>query len=198
MEGKKGQVTDRPSPRPGGFDSVANFSPGYRALATLCFLLYMPVIIVFNYLVFGLRFEGRENLRRSSGTGRILVSNHSLYLDPAILFHALFPRMGYYLGLKSHFRHPVGGALLRLIGGIPIPGKTEMKTAETTIRRALDRGHDVHLFPEGELTHLNQDIKSFKKGAFYLAVRLGVSVVPLTLVYRPRRLFGRVISPRSE
>jgi len=179
-----------------GFESVTNFSPLFRLSIWAFLLLYILPLILFNYLVFGLRIKGRKNLRRTSKRGSILVSNHSLYLDPAILIHTLLPRRAYYTALKSHFHNPLGGAILRVMGGIPVPGKWGMRRAESTIRQALDSGIDVHLFPEGEMTHLNQQPKAFLMGAFYLAVRLQASIVPITIAYRPRRLFGKVINHR--
>jgi 1-acyl-sn-glycerol-3-phosphate acyltransferase len=200
VEAQTGQVTAAttpPSPTAGtGFEPVTNFSLHYRFLMFLFSLVYWPPVIIYDYLVFGLRIEGRSNLRRASQAGCILVSNHSLYLDPAVLIHTLFPRRAYYFALKSHFRHPLGGPILRLMGGIPVPGRSEMRTAENTMRQALELGYCVHLFPEGEMKHLNQEIAPFKGGAFYLAARLGVPVVPITLVHRPRRVFGRVLNRR--
>ena len=185
------------SPRSGaGFEPTTNFSLYYRILMFLFSLVYSPLVIIFDYVVFGLRIDGRSNLGRASQRGCILVSNHSLYLDPAILIHTLFPRRAYYFALKSHFHHPVGGPILRLMGGIPIPGRAEMRTGENTMRKVLERGYCVHLFPEGEMKHLNQDIAPFKAGAFYMAARLGVPVVPITLVHRPRRVFGKEVSRR--
>ena len=102
--------------------------------------------------------------------------------------------MGYYTALKSHFSHPVGGFFIRLMGGIPIPGVRGMRRAENTVRKALKRGHCVHFFPEGAMKHMNQEPARFKKGAFYLALRLGVPVMPVTLVHYPRTIFGRQIS----
>jgi len=179
-----------------GFESVTNFSPFYRLMIWLFLLLYILPLVLFNYVVFGLRVRGKQHLDRRSGRGVILVSNHSLYLDPAILIHTLLPRRAYYTALKSHFNNPMGGALLRLMGGIPIPGKWGMRKAERTVRQALDLGYDVHFFPEGHLTHLNQQPTAFQVGAFYLAVRLQASIVPITITYRPRQWFGKSLSRR--
>jgi 1-acyl-sn-glycerol-3-phosphate acyltransferase len=187
-------VRSEPGPTTSGLESVANFSPLFRLLSAIFYWIYAPLVIVYNHVVFGIRIEGRRNLRRGRKSASILVSNHSLYFDPSVLIHALFPRRAYYLALKSHFSHPVGGMILRLMGGIPIPGATGMKRAETTIRTALQRGHCVHFFPEGAMTHLSQDLAPFVSGAFYLALRLGVPIIPMTLVHWPRQWFGRQIS----
>lgn len=196
MERTKGEVSIESAPSGEPYPSEVNFSPWYRFLQTAFLWVYGPLIVIYNYLVFGLRFEGRENLKHGSGSGLILVSNHSLYLDPAVIIHALFPARAYYFALKSHFRHPVGGMLIRAMGGIPVPGPTGMRRAVNTTREALRRGQCVHLFPEGEMKLLNQDIAPFQSGAFYLALRSGAPIVTVTLAHRPRSLFGWEISPR--
>lgn len=191
-----GQVSKAAAAKKYNLESVANFSPLYRLMMSLFLLVYAPLCVGFNYLWFGVRFEGREHLSRGREGACILVSNHSLYLDPAVIIHALFPRRAYYTGLKSHFAVPVGGAILRLMGGIPIPDVRGMRTAERTVGKALELGHHVHVFPEGEMTHMSQEIAPFQKGAFFLAIRLGVPIIPMTLAHRPRRFFGKELSPR--
>jgi 1-acyl-sn-glycerol-3-phosphate acyltransferase len=188
VEGQTGKV------RAGRSQSVVNFSPLYRFAALAFYIVYAPLVLLFNWIVFGLRIEGRDNLERGSGRGSILVSNHSLYLDPGIVGHTVFPRRCCYSAMHGHFRNPVAGAILRLMGAFPVPGGSGMRKAERTVREALDRGRYVHFFPEGEMKHLNQAIAPFKSGAFYLALRLGVPIVPVTLVHRPRILFGTRIS----
>lgn len=176
------------------FAPVVNFSPVYRFLQFLFFLVYSPLIIIYNFVVFGLKIEGRENLKQASQRGCILISNHSLYLDPAVIINTCLPHRGYYFALKSHFHHSVGGPILRLMGGIPIPDVREMRRAERTTREALDGGYNVHFFPEGEMKHLNQEVAPFQNGAFYQALRLNATILPVTLVHRPRTLFGKEIS----
>jgi 1-acyl-sn-glycerol-3-phosphate acyltransferase len=170
------------------------FSPFYRFCQSLFFWVYAPLVIIYNAIVFGLEIEGRENLKHASQTGCILLSNHSLYLDPAVIINTLFPRRAYYFALKSHFHHPLGGFLIRLMGGIPIPDVHEMRRAERTAGDVLDRGHCVHFFPEGVMAHMSQEVAPFQSGAFFMALRLGAPMVPMTLIHRPRRLFGKPIS----
>lgn len=176
------------------FAPVVDFSPFYRFCQALFFLVYAPLVVIYNFLVFGLRIEGRANLKSAPQKGCILISNHSLYLDPAVIINTLFPRRAYYFALKSHFHHPLGGFMMRLMGGIPIPDIREMRRAERTTGEALGRGYCVHFFPEGVMEHMSQDVAPFQSGAFFMALRLNAPIVPLTLVHRPGRLFGKSIS----
>ena len=173
---------------------VINLSSGFLLCSFVLFWLYAPLVVVFNTVVFGLRIRGRENLRGVKERGCIVVSNHSLYLDPAIVGQTVFPLRCFYSAMRSHFRNPAFGLFLRLMGAFPIPDPSGLRKTARTIREALDRGRPVHFFPEGEMTHLSQTVAPFKSGAFFLALRLGVPIVPVTLVHRPRTLFGRKIS----
>lgn len=156
-------------------------------------IIALPMI-VYDFVVFALKIEGRKNLKHISPQSCILISNHSLYLDPAVIIRTLLPHRAYYFALKSHFYHPIGGIFIRLLGGIPIPDVRGMRRAEKTTAEALARGYHVHFFPEGEMKHMNQDIAPFQSGAFFMALRLNAPIVPITLVHKPRTLFGKQIS----
>jgi 1-acyl-sn-glycerol-3-phosphate acyltransferase len=45
----------------------------------------------------------------------------------------------------------------------------------------------LHIFPEGANWHYFQPIRPFKKGAFTLACRYNIPVIPLAFSYRPPR-----------
>ena len=49
----------------------------------------------------------------------------------------------------------------------------------------------IHFFPEGECYRWSQDIQPFRPGAFLLACRLGLPVIPMTTVLHERRWRGR-------
>ena len=74
---------------------------------------------VVDWLLYRISIEGRENLR---GLGRaILVSNHTLLLDPGLIAHAIRPRRTYFTMLEETALIPFLGTFVRLLGGVPIP-----------------------------------------------------------------------------
>jgi 1-acyl-sn-glycerol-3-phosphate acyltransferase len=143
-----------------------------------------------NRLVFRLRIEGREQLQRiSSG---LLVSNHTLVLDPGIIAHVLRPQRTYFTMLEETACIPLLGTFVRLLGAIPIPASSAaVRALERAIRTNLRDLPFVHVFPEGECYLWNQEIKDFQLGAFYLACRLRLPVVPITTVLHQRHWLGR-------
>jgi len=158
--------------------------------ATVTFHFILLLVVLFNRLIFRLRIEGRERLRGVASA--LLVSNHTLVLDPGIIAHVLRPQRTYFTMLEDTACIPLLGTFVRLLGAIPIPTRAAaMRSLERTIRRNLEDLHFVHVFPEGECYLWNQEVRDFQLGAFYLACRLGLPVVPVTTVLHERRWLGR-------
>lgn len=164
---------------------TASFLP-----SLIMFHLTLLLVRVYDRLIFRLRVKGRENLKRVGPA--VLVSNHTLVVDPGVIAHALSPRRTYFTMLEDTACIPLLGTYVRLLGAIPIPDNpAALRTLEATLRSALNTIPFVHVFPEGECYLWNQQIKPFQPGAFYLACRLGLPILPLTIVLHERRLFGR-------
>ena len=161
----------------------------YRLVSLLVYSIVFTVVVFYNKVAFGLRVQGRQHLRELEG-GFFLISNHTLYLDPAIVAHAIFPRRTYFSAMAATFERPFLGEFIRLLGAFPLPTRACIRRITPAIEWALRRGRCVHFFPEGELVHRNQEPNPFHEGVFYLAERFDVPVVPLTLVIRERRLLG--------
>jgi 1-acyl-sn-glycerol-3-phosphate acyltransferase len=158
--------------------------------ATVMFHFTLLLVVLVNRLIFRLKIEGRERLHRV--TTALLVSNHTLVLDPGIIADVLRPRRTYFTMLEETACIPLLGTFVRLLGAIPIPTRTTaMRSLERAIRRNLQDLRFVHIFPEGECYLWNQEIKDFQLGAFYLACRLGLPVVPVTTVLHEQRWLGR-------
>ena len=87
---------------------------------------------------------------------------------------------------------PYLGTFVRLLGAIPIPeGPNSLRRLDSAARTALRYTGFIHFFPEGELYRENQDLCPFHPGAFLLACRLGVPVVPVTTVLHQRLWRGK-------
>ena len=158
--------------------------------AKVIFNFTLLLVVIVNRLFFRLKIEGRENLQQlSSG---LLVSNHTLVLDPGIIADVLRPRRTYFTMLEETACIPLLGTFVRLLGAIPIPTHTAaMRTLEKTLRAGLRDLPFVHVFPEGECYLWNQEVEEFQPGAFFLACRLRLPVVPITTILHERRWLGR-------
>jgi len=125
------------------------------------------------------RVEGTENLLPQNTA--IYCANHQSAMDVPILFVNL-PVQFRFVAKRSLFKLPFLGWHLKRSGHIPVDrgrprdGVRSLDDAAEKIRA----GSSVVLFPEG---HRSRDGKMgpFRSGSFYLAIKSGVPVVPITL-----------------
>lgn len=157
------------------------------------YLIAMPLLSIGSRLVFGLKIIGKKNLRYVKG-GAVTVTNHVHFLDSPMVACTLFPRKPLFASLQSNFEIPVVRRLVRILGGVPIPESPKALGAFMDAMRAqLQKGRIVHFYPEASLWPWHDKLRPFKNGAFHLAVKSGVPVVPMVFTYRkPGWLMSRL------
>lgn len=125
------------------------------------------------------RVKGLDHLE--VGKNYIFTANHASYFDiPAIL--SALPGQIRIVFKKELTRIPVFGWAMKLGSYISIDrgdSRDAMESLEKAARE-IREGSAVLLFPEGTRTH-DGKLQSFKRGAFALAVRSGVPIIPLTV-----------------
>jgi 1-acyl-sn-glycerol-3-phosphate acyltransferase len=169
--------------------NIIGFTPPFLPFIILYHLVVSLMRLV-DLLVYRVRIKGKENLPRKGGA--VLVSNHTLLLDPGVLAHAIRPSRTYFTMLEETALIPFLGTFVRLLGGVPIPERPGALLAlDTAARTALREIGFIHFFPEGECYRENQEIQPFHPGAFLLACRLNVPLVPITTVLHETRWRGR-------
>lgn len=165
---------------------------GYRAIR--CFAhVVLPLYTVF---ALGVRVHGLSNLRRAGRGGLVLASNHVHYLDCALidcLFWS-FGRRAYYATLENNFKIPIARHLIRWLGGVPIPQSPHrMVRFLEEMERALQSGDCVSVYPEGILRPYAEQLHTIRRGAFQLAVRAGVPLLPICITFRESRGLHRLL-----
>ena len=111
----------------------------------------------------------------------IYMGNHQGNFDIHALSVAI-PRLFSWVAKEELFRVPVFGAAMRRAGYIPLD-RSDGRKALKSMRQAADRiaaGASVVIFPEGTRS-LDGQLLPFKRGAFLLAVKAGVPIVPFTI-----------------
>lgn len=130
----------------------------------------------------GIRFERIGDLPPGFRGPCVLVVNHQGYLDIPALMDA-FPFGLRFLTKRILFWIPVFGWYLWLAGYISIDrGNHERAIAgiERARRRIHRRRTTIVVFAEGRRSD-DGGVGRFKKGAFYLAVRTGVPILPVSI-----------------
>lgn len=117
----------------------------------------------------------------------LVVANHRSYIDPILLLCDLDALPVAKAEVASW---PVLGKGAALAGILYLRRENSGSRAQTLrqIEAKILEGFSVILFPEGT-TSGQPDTLPFKKGAFQMAVKAGLPVVPVALCYRDERDF---------
>lgn len=111
----------------------------------------------------------------------VVVANHCSYLDGIVLFAALPPVFGFVIK-REMSRVPLANMLLRRIGSHYVDRGRGQRGARDT-RKLLKRansGGALAFFPEGTFRH-EPGLGTFRHGAFVIAARAGLPVVPIAI-----------------
>lgn len=110
----------------------------------------------------------------------VVVSNHQSLADIPILSHA--PWEMKWVAKRELFKFPFAGWMMKLSGDIPLDrtdrqsGMRMMITAERRLRQHCS----VMIFPEGTRSRTG-NVGRFTDGAFHLAIRAGVPILPIAV-----------------
>jgi 1-acyl-sn-glycerol-3-phosphate acyltransferase len=122
----------------------------------------------------------------------IYMGNHQGNFDILALTRAI-PRLFSWVAKEELFKVPVFGAAMRRAGYIPL-NRSDGRKALKSMTQAAGRiaaGASVVIFPEGTRTK-DGALLPFKRGAFILAAKAGVPIVPFTING------SRAINPRNR
>lgn len=129
----------------------------------------------------GIELSGKRMETLDPARRYILVANHYSYFDiPCIL--AAIPQPIRFMAKVSLFKIPLFGWSLGRAGFIPIDRKNR-RTAVKSFDQAGQRiraGNTIVIFPEEGRTH-ERTLRPFQRGAFLLAIRSGLEIVPVAV-----------------
>ncbi|OSZ78380.1 hypothetical protein CAP35_08995 [Chitinophagaceae bacterium IBVUCB1] len=106
----------------------------------------------------------------------VYIANHSSFLD-ILITTMLHPKL-VLMTNKWVWRSPVFGAVVRMAEYYPVADGAEESLEP--LRDLVNRGYSIVVFPEGTRSY-DDTIKRFHKGAFFIAEKLGLDVVPIVL-----------------
>ncbi len=126
-------------------------------------------------VVFRVRVVGKE---RVPTTGAYIVApSHRSILD--IPFAAyITPRAVRFLAKDDLFESAIGARFFDALGAVKVERGTADRAAMRVLEDVLASGEPVAIFPEGT-RHAGPEIAELFAGAAFLAVKLGVPIVPV-------------------
>ena len=138
--------------------------------------------------------HGTENIK--SDQNYVYMANHSSLIDTPALF-AYLPYQFRIMAKKELFYIPFMGWHLWSAGNFPIDRSDPRKTAKSLrdVIEGVRSGKSLAVFPEGTRTP-DGKLQEFKHGAFKIAVRAGVPIVPVSIVGTFKLLPKTTLAPR--
>ena len=149
-----------------------------------------------------------EGLEKISPEGSyVFTSNHLSLMDTPVVI-AYIPVEFRFLAKHGLFKIPFIGTHLRHAGHIPVPrgdARASVKVMSEAAKVIRDRGASILAFPEGGRSVA--ELRQFKEGPAYIAIKAGVAAVPIaihgtreilpmhSLLVRPGRVVLRVGDP---
>lgn len=115
-----------------------------------------------------------------ANTAYVVVANHESQADPFLLSWLPFDMR--WVAKEELFKPPLTGWAMKCGGDIPLRRGEggSVRAMLDECERALRGGISVMMFPEGTRSK-NGELLPFKDGAFALAIRAGVPVLPIAL-----------------
>lgn len=113
-------------------------------------------------------------------SGYVVVANHESQADPFLLSWLPFDMR--WVAKEELFRSPIIGWAMRCSGDIPVRrGEGDsVRAMMDECMRALASGISIMMFPEGTRSN-DGELLRFKDGAFALAIRARVPVLPIAI-----------------
>lgn len=116
------------------------------------------------------------------GHPSIICPNHSSYLD-IIVAYLCIKEPFLFVGKAELLKWPLFGIFFKhmdipVVRGSAASAKASLVAAE----KAIADGWSILIFPEGTISRNAPELRSFKSGAFKLAVKYNIPIVPITFV----------------
>ena len=146
---------------------------------------YAFVLLMFAGVI--LIIKGKENIPKTRPY--IICSNHSSFLDP-FCFYRIFDEYFVFIGKKEIEKWPLFH-IFYTTGMNILVDRTSNAGALSAFKRMsveLDKGNPLVIFPEGTRSKISPKLEPFKAGAFAIALKKGVPILPISYVDNWKRL----------
>ncbi len=132
---------------------------------------------------FHMRIAGTEHIPAEGPV--VVAANHRSMWDIPILVVA-FPRRVVFMAKRELYRNAFLNRLWLELGGFPVRrGGADLRAIDNALE-VLDRGLALGIYPEGTRSFTGEMLP-FLKGAAWLAVKTGASIVPCAITGSARR-----------
>ena len=163
------------------------------------FILRNAVWIAMKVFHVKLVIENKEYIPQNETY--VVYSNHKSNMDPMFIYYAIHHRKITAVGKKTLFTNHFMNMLGKTFGAISIDRDNDREAAKTMVKAIGDvkRGTSMIIFPEGGIkTREKEEMVNLRAGAYKLAMKPGVKILPVAIIgssqiSKKRRIQKKVI-----
>lgn len=171
--------------------------PIYRFFSAILYYgIAFPILYCISKIVLRVKVLGKKELKKQlkKKEGYLIYSNHCHYFD-AFIPHVLlaFPRRTFVISHADPVNIPFIGKLVMMLGCFPLPNSlTNYKSFSNAIKKVLNDGKVVAIYPEGTLWPYYNQLRPFDKTSFKYAAMNHKPIVACAETFIPsKRKNGR-------
>ncbi|OSY87129.1 acyl-phosphate glycerol 3-phosphate acyltransferase [Tenacibaculum holothuriorum] len=143
------------------------------------------------FLIYGMGFRLKKVVEQKLEYGKsyMIIANHASLLDPWIMI-AMSKNPILFVGKKELVKLPVFGYFYKkAVVMVDRKDPKSRKEVYTRVKKRLDDGLSIGIFPEGLVPTENVTLAPFTNGAFSLSIEYQMEIVP-QIYYDAKRLFS--------
>ena len=146
----------------------------HRTISKIWMSLFLTLV--------GCRFTVKGKHHFNNLTPAIVICNHNSLIDVPVSTPFL-PRANKTIAKKSFIYVPLFGWIYQF-GSVIVDRKNDQsrRTSFEKMKRVLDSGLDMLIYPEGTRNKSSEPLKSFYDGAFKLAIETQKPIIPVVLL----------------
>jgi 1-acyl-sn-glycerol-3-phosphate acyltransferase len=144
---------------------------GKKRIVQYCAHIFLKA---FLFLMPSVRYKRFNPFNENFKKPAVIAANHSSFID-IIMMMGLTPKIVMVTN-RWVWKNPVFGGIVRYLGFQTVENGYENML--NIFSEKVRQGYSIAVFPEGTRTH-NGEIQRFHKGAFYLAEKLGLDIIPV-------------------
>lgn len=160
--------------------------------------IFSPLV---NFFAFGgIKFKGKQNLKKIKDSGAISISQHFSFLDSLILRQIFAFKKKLYITVAPHnCKTGIKGLFLRAGGILPLTQNIAgYKNFKGAVKEVLDNKGVVQFYAERAMWLDYPKPRPLKKGAFFYAVDNDVPVLPLFYEIKPCNWFFKIFGIKKH
>ena len=169
----------------------------FKIWHVLIYLTTWLVVFPVNRLRYGIKIEGRDKIRKNRklfANGLMTVCNHVHRWDMLCVLQAMRYRKAW-IPMYAQAFNGKDGFLMKHIGGIAIPQNySGLRKFDQAFDELHARKQWFHIFPESCSWYEYAPLRPFKTGAFNMAYKYNLPVLPMMISFRPRTGWRKIFS----